>query len=45
MFITLIYYQEIHMQQALFLSPFDGKQGTERLSKLPEVSQLVDGKI
>jgi len=41
---TLIYYQKIPMQQAL-LSPFDGKQGTERLSKLPEVSQLVDGKI
>jgi len=36
MFITLIYYQKIPMQQAL-LSPFDGKQGTERLSKLPEV--------
>ena len=45
MSITLIYYQKIPTQQALFLSPFDGKQGTEILSKLPAVTQLVDGKV
>lgn len=45
MSITLIYYQKIPMQRALFLSPFDGRQGTEILSELLAVTQLVDGKV